>query len=111
MKKASLFVKMSEIRKKRRKHHKSKRRALRRERRRARRRARAKRPRSEDVTQLLLLQLLQQMQGRPYAKPPVDPYARAGKVTPLAHAHHVSMLEQQRAFAQPPPGPPPEVQP
>ena len=93
---------MSDIRQKRRKHHKSKRRQLRRTRRRARRRVRASRGTAPDVTQLLLLQLLQQMIGRPYAKPPVDPYARGGKVAPLPHAAHVSAREAQRAFAAAP---------
>ena len=97
---------MSDIRKKRRKHHKSKHRVHRRERRRARRRARAKRPRAEDVTQVLLLQLLQQMQGHiAYAKPPVDPYARGGRVPPLPHAAHVAVQEYGAAAARPPPGP------
>jgi len=49
----------------------------------------------------MLLQLLQQMYGR-HAKPPVDPYARGGKVAPLPHAAHVSAREAQRAFAAAP---------
>ena len=89
-----------DIRRKRRKHHKSKRRAHRRARRRKRRRARREHPQTEDVTQLMLLQLLQQMYGR-HAKPPVDPYARGGKVAPLPHAAHVSAREYNRAAAAP----------
>ena len=94
-----------DIRRKRRKHHKSKRRAHRRARRRKRRRARREHPQTEDVTQLMLLQLLQQMYGR-HAKPPVDPYARGGKVAPLPHAAHVSAREYNRAAAAPGPAAP-----
>ena len=103
----------TKIRTKRRKHHRAMRRVARRRRRRIRRRR--ARPREADATQLILLQLLQQMRRTGlYAKPPVDPYGRGGSVRPLRSSHRVALDEYRQASANPAlpvPGPPAEAGP
>ena len=66
--------------------------------RRKRRRAR----RGLEDTDLMLLHLLQQLQGHTlYPRPPVDPYARGGNVPPMQSSHRVAFDQYRQAAAQP----------
>ena len=66
--------------------------------RRKRRRAR----RGLEDTDLMLLHLLQQLQGHTlYPRPPVDPYARGGNVPPMQSSHRVAFDQYRQAAARP----------